>query len=518
MRGYNEYIGGRYLPLIVGNWDETKEYEPLMVVYWQGASYTSKTFVPANVDISDTRYWALSADYNAQVAYYREEVHNLQNDFDDFELLINSYFITPDLFGAKGDGTTNDLTAFNNAIDNLRDGQTLFIPNKTYLLNDTLVINKNINVICMGTIIPNHSHPVITLDSVVNSDIYINEINKNSRVFDYVEGAINYSIGVLFINCDGCTLKANSIKNVTTGVVLVSQNSEGCHYNNINCNDVHSFTGIELIRSNTGGWVNGNIVEHFRWMVNTWADNTNNVPSVMIKSLSYTTTGEVDPYVNNGNTFNSLIAEYGAEAANYEINLIALDYARGYLFNFDRIEILAQSSSLYNHLIKMTNSRYNLVNIWFSISQIKWDVNNNHNIIVEKPQYEKISYPLTKGITSSVTLHENLDYTQYWFYVVKEPLTQKCKIMGELNVTDDIPANTVLISDLPVGMAGRNHMSYIIGNDTSLWNPSGNISHYKVNGGGQNTTTFSTRDAIPSGTHLYVEYEYYMDASELENL
>lgn len=510
-----QYIGARYVPIIGGDWDNTKTYEPLVVVYYEGASYTSRTYVPVGIDISNTIYWALSADYNAQVAYYRQEVLRLQENFTDFETLINSYFITPDLFGAAGDGVTDDLAAFNDAIDALSDGQTLFIPNKSYLVSNTIEIDKNINILCMGTIIPDHAHPVFTFDSVVNGDIYINNIEKASRVFDYVEGTVDYSIGVLLINCDGCTLRANSIKNVTTGVVLLAENSEGCHYNNINCNDVHSFTGIEFIRSNTGGWVNGNIVEHFRWMVNTWSDNTNNVPSVMIKSLSYTKTGESEPYVNNGNTFNSLVAEYGAAAADYEINLIALDYARGYLFNFDRVEILAKSSGLYAHGIKMTNSRYNLVNVWFSISQIQWDVNDNHNIIVEKPQYEKVSYPLTRGITSTVTLHENLDYTQYWFYVVIEPFTQKCKIMGELNVNDDIPANTILISGLPKGLAGRNHMSYIIGNDTTMWNPTGNITHYKVNGGGQNTTTLSTRDAIPSGTHLYVEYEYYIDSSEL---
>ena len=69
-----QYIGARYLPIIVGDWDITKEYEPLMVVYYNGASYTSKTYIPAGIDISNTTYWALSADYNAQVAAYRAEV------------------------------------------------------------------------------------------------------------------------------------------------------------------------------------------------------------------------------------------------------------------------------------------------------------------------------------------------------------------------------------------------------------------------------------------------------------
>lgn len=69
-----EYVGARYIPLFVGDWDSTKTYEPLSVVYYQGASYTSRQYVPTGVEITNTDYWALSADYNAQVEAYRNEV------------------------------------------------------------------------------------------------------------------------------------------------------------------------------------------------------------------------------------------------------------------------------------------------------------------------------------------------------------------------------------------------------------------------------------------------------------
>lgn len=55
------------------DWDKTKTYEPLTIVYHQGNSYTSRQSVPAGVAITDTTYWALTGNYNAQIEQYRKE-------------------------------------------------------------------------------------------------------------------------------------------------------------------------------------------------------------------------------------------------------------------------------------------------------------------------------------------------------------------------------------------------------------------------------------------------------------
>lgn len=55
------------------DWDKTKAYEPLTIVYYQGNSYTSRQSVPAGVDITNTTYWALTGNYNAQIEQYRKE-------------------------------------------------------------------------------------------------------------------------------------------------------------------------------------------------------------------------------------------------------------------------------------------------------------------------------------------------------------------------------------------------------------------------------------------------------------
>lgn len=80
-----EYIGARYVPILMGDWDNTRTYEPLSVVMYQGNSYTSRQFVPAGIAITNTVYWAATGNYNAQVESYRQEVQNFDGRIDALE-------------------------------------------------------------------------------------------------------------------------------------------------------------------------------------------------------------------------------------------------------------------------------------------------------------------------------------------------------------------------------------------------------------------------------------------------
>ena len=75
-----QYIGARYVPIFGRpgeesiQWDNTKPYEPLTVVLYQGNSYTSRQFVPVGIEITNEAFWAETGNYNAQVEQYRQEV------------------------------------------------------------------------------------------------------------------------------------------------------------------------------------------------------------------------------------------------------------------------------------------------------------------------------------------------------------------------------------------------------------------------------------------------------------
>lgn len=83
MATYNTYIGARYVPLIMGAYDATQAYEPLSIVLYEGASYTSKQAVPAGVAPTNDEYWALTGNYNAQVEQYRTEVNEYKQQVTD---------------------------------------------------------------------------------------------------------------------------------------------------------------------------------------------------------------------------------------------------------------------------------------------------------------------------------------------------------------------------------------------------------------------------------------------------
>lgn len=102
----NKYIGNRYVPKHDSLWDINKDYESLTVVLWEGNSYTTRKNTPAGVDIKNKEYWALSANFNAQIENYRrktqealdlangvnDKVDVLRDDFDGFQVEINQDF------------------------------------------------------------------------------------------------------------------------------------------------------------------------------------------------------------------------------------------------------------------------------------------------------------------------------------------------------------------------------------------------------------------------------------------
>lgn len=73
-----QYIGARYVPLFMGDWNDQQVYQPLSIVQYLGSSYTSKKDVPAGVLPTNTNYWANTGNYNQQVESYRQEVVAMQ--------------------------------------------------------------------------------------------------------------------------------------------------------------------------------------------------------------------------------------------------------------------------------------------------------------------------------------------------------------------------------------------------------------------------------------------------------
>lgn len=162
-----EYVGARYVPVFMGDWDIDADYEPLSIVQYQGNSYTSRQKVPHGTDITNEQYWALTGNYNAQIDQYRQEVAALDSHVDSIDEIIpfsdfspsstvKDYVDTsidtveghaktygnaennPIFYGADPTGVEDSTDAINDCIEANQGGMVIFSPG-TYKVTDAIV-------------------------------------------------------------------------------------------------------------------------------------------------------------------------------------------------------------------------------------------------------------------------------------------------------------------------------------------------------------------------------------------
>src|SRR5699024_3882153 len=157
----NVYVGHRYVPKLMGEWDKAETYEGLSIVTNKGTSYTSKKRVPIGIDIKNEEYWVVTGNYNAQIEEYRKDVREVEKDVREVEKDVRevekevgkksdqSYVdnlnekVTTQLaqnalnvktFGAKGDGITDDTLAIQEAFAQAEPNTTIIFPHGDYVI------------------------------------------------------------------------------------------------------------------------------------------------------------------------------------------------------------------------------------------------------------------------------------------------------------------------------------------------------------------------------------------------
>lgn len=166
---------------------------------------------------------------------------------------IENVYVTPEEFGAIGDGTTNDSSAFNACIAKANEtGKYVLLSNKTYLIGDTLMDNADTNIIGVNTVIildnnmftkqiVNCVFSNITFKRTVRSDLpltgnfcssqfkYCNFIDIN-YLFNNISPRINALEHLLLDECNLQNTQLISAANQFNGVVY-SINKTLFYYN-----------------------------------------------------------------------------------------------------------------------------------------------------------------------------------------------------------------------------------------------------------------------------------------------
>ena len=129
-----EYIGARYVPIIGRKdeesvlWDDSKPYEPLTIVLYQGNSYTSRKAVPSGVSIFNEEYWAATGNYNAQIEQYRQDIVRYRELVDDVDEKIDKEI----------EDRQEADTALQNLLEAEIDGLGAIIPDSSFTSTNTV--------------------------------------------------------------------------------------------------------------------------------------------------------------------------------------------------------------------------------------------------------------------------------------------------------------------------------------------------------------------------------------------
>ena len=116
----NIYVGARYIPRIMGEYNNETAYEALDIVTTGGVGYISRQPVPAGTAVTNKEYWAMWGSGNAAIDSLTQRVATNESDITALETglqqtnqnvqnLVIPWEPTSTL---KGDGSTDNTTTF----------------------------------------------------------------------------------------------------------------------------------------------------------------------------------------------------------------------------------------------------------------------------------------------------------------------------------------------------------------------------------------------------------------------
>lgn len=262
-----QYVGARYVPKIMGEWNKALQYEALSVVTYMGNSFTSKVPVPANVEINNTDYWVNTGNYNAQVEEYRKEALEAKqlanNTNTDLQAFKKNQTNTNNEINNKIDSTTSALNKLKNAVF---DGDTpsvitvAKIGGRFHTINEAINFakgycsrNKRVTILIYGGVynesIVLTKNPGIDLVGIGMPEILSDATYPNGPAYiygdTYIEGIYFHSIGEnsYAFHLDGSSDTTYGTSVYVVNCKFVSDNqpalgcgcTRGCKYTFINC-------------------------------------------------------------------------------------------------------------------------------------------------------------------------------------------------------------------------------------------------------------------------------------------
>ena len=206
--------------------------------------YAKKTEIPKNVsELQNDAGYIKQEVVDQLIPIKAIKVNNVTIPPDENHAVnIENVYVTPEEFGAIGDGTTNDSSAFNACIAKANEtGKYVFLSNKMYLIGDTLTNISNTNIIGINATIilgnntfakqiKNCVFSNITFKRTVRSDLPLTENFSSSQfkhcnfvdinfLFNKISPRINTLEHLLLDECNLQNTQLIRVTNQFNGVV-----------------------------------------------------------------------------------------------------------------------------------------------------------------------------------------------------------------------------------------------------------------------------------------------------------
>lgn len=259
----NVYVGHRYVPKIMGEWDNQIQYEGLSIVTYKGTSYTSKKYVPVGIDISNKDFWVITGNYDAQVETYRRDVNRYKEETDktidnykqETTEKLEKIELNVDSFGAIGDGVTDDSQAIQNAADYAFENGLVLGGQGTFLISETLKLRANMDL-SRVTLLYDGSGTAVEFGLASELTRYVSIKLPNVEKLDH---DWDDDIGVNIINTSESEIHVSNITDFGVGL-QISAFSMGNVYNTFYISHLeNNEINLKIIPSDKSGWVNENL-------------------------------------------------------------------------------------------------------------------------------------------------------------------------------------------------------------------------------------------------------------------
>ena len=174
------------------------------------------------------------------------------------KLALLSNYITPQMFGAIGDGITDDTAAIQAMFDEVAGVKKVYFPVGNYITTTPIIVEQVPDIEMDGVILSNHDGVALTLGNsnknAIDKTIRLKVKSKKNTTEDFAEG----SVGVFIQGISRSTFYLDVVSCFETNVIIYSRTKSVLYNNFYITNLTYAKYGLYL-----DGGTNGVINENF---------------------------------------------------------------------------------------------------------------------------------------------------------------------------------------------------------------------------------------------------------------